>query len=239
MRADMRSYTREVVVVEGVADKVSAAQPSAVMHIALLDNDPITLKGLSRIIEQSGVGTVVWSVQRGREAVLRCCDVRTRPQLLLVDMSLEGMTGVDVCRQIRRRTAAVALLGITAFTPEQYADRLAQAGAQGVVTKNDEEQIVQAVRSVVRGGVWGGEFEPPSVAHIRLKHSADDMRLLLSDREEEAMILISKGLTIAEAAQRMAVASPTAASYVNRARRKLGARKMREAVAIWTGEIGD
>ena len=71
---------------------------------------------------------------------------------------------------------------------------------------------------------------------MRLKHETNDIRMLLHDREEEIMILLSKGLSISEAANRMQIGQASAATYLNRARRKLKAETVRQAVAIWTGD---
>lgn len=71
---------------------------------------------------------------------------------------------------------------------------------------------------------------------MRLKHETNDIRMLLSDREEEIMILLSKGLSISEAVNRMQIGQASAATYLNRARRKLKAETVRQAVAIWTGD---
>ncbi|PLS27628.1 response regulator [Bifidobacterium parmae] len=208
---------------------------TAVTPIAILDNDAIALEGLSRIVERNRLGIVKWCARNGRDAVQRCADGDLMPRLLLVDMSLEGMSGVDACRQIRRRTAAVLLLGVTAFPVERYASRLMEAGAQGVVTKNEEARLVAAMQTVLDGS-WFDGFESPRNAHMRLKHVSDDARMLLSDREEEVMILLSRGWSIADIADHMQVSRATAATYLSRARHKLGARTIRQAVAIWTGE---
>lgn len=95
----------------------STAVASAATHIALLDNDAIVLKGLQQIIEYNHLGSITWTTRSGREAVQRCSSAVDTPHLLLFDMSLDGMSGIDVCRQIRKRSASVLLLGITAFPP--------------------------------------------------------------------------------------------------------------------------
>lgn len=214
----------------------STAVASAATHIALLDNDAIVLKGLQQIIEYNHLGSITWTTRSGREAVQRCSSAVDTPHLLLFDMSLDGMSGIDVCRQIHKRSASVLLLGITAFPLERYISRLIQAGAQGLVAKDEERQIAEVTRWVLNKGGCGNGFETARNAHMRLKHETNDIRMLLSDREEEIMILLSKGLSISEAANRMQIGQSSAATYLNRARRKLKAETVRQAVAIWTGD---
>lgn len=209
---------------------------SASPLIAILDNDAITLDGLRRIVERNRLGTVAWCTQSGHEAVRLSLDPDTMPHLLLTDMSLDGISGVDVCRQIRKHTDMVAILGITAFPLTKYAPLLMEAGAQGIVAKNRESQIVAAINAVLHEKTCAQGFESPRNAHIRLRYTSTDTRILLSDREGEVMALLSQGLSIAEVADRMQVNRATAATYLSRARRKLNAKNIRQAIAIWTGE---
>jgi DNA-binding NarL/FixJ family response regulator len=215
---------------------MEAARNLSCRHIALLDNDPITLYGLSSIIRQAGIGKIMWGLQSGHEAVVRCLGKDERPDLLMVDMSMEGVTGVDVCMQVRRKTASVPLLAMTSFSTAHYARRAAEAGAQGMVSKSDEHALIKAMRTVMGGGVWGEGFEPAATAHIRVKNHHDEPRFLLSDREIEAMNLLAKGCSTARTAELMQVSQSSVKSFVARAREKLNAKTMREAIALWTGE---
>ena len=214
----------------------NAPASASVMPIAVLDNDAIALDGLCRIIERNRLGTVAWRAQNGRDAVRLCLNPDTMPRLLLMDMSLDGMSGVDVCRQIRRRTPAVLMLGVTAFPLDRYSPRLKEAGAQGIVTKSEESQIVDAARTVLGGGVYPKGFDSSRNAYMRLKHDKNQTFTPLSDREEEVMVLLSQGSSVADVANSMHVSHATAATYLNRARHKLGAQTIRQAIAMWTGE---
>lgn len=124
--------------------------------VAAVDNDRMALLALKAIVPQLLPGARwLWGAQTADEAVARALDPETRPKLLLVDMSLGESTGVEVCRRIRLRTDRVALLAVTAFQTHDYADRVAEAGAQGIVSKADMPRLMQAVRTVAAGGVYG------------------------------------------------------------------------------------
>lgn len=105
----------------------------------------------------------MWGTSDADEAVAKTLSPETRPRLLLVDMSLGEATGVSVCRKIRTRTDRVLLLGITAFSVETYAERIAAAGAQGIVPKADIPQLAQALCTVAAGGT----FMPRPMASAR------------------------------------------------------------------------
>ncbi|MCH9276138.1 LuxR C-terminal-related transcriptional regulator [Bifidobacterium amazonense] len=123
--------------------------------VAAVDNDRMTLLALKGIMPQLlPESRWLWGVQTAEEAICKATSPETRPDVLLVDMSLGEATGVSVCRTIRRRTDRVALLAITAFSLDTYADRAAAAGAQGIVSKADIPQLAAALRAVAGGGTF-------------------------------------------------------------------------------------
>lgn len=203
--------------------------------IAILDNDPFTVQGLSAIVESVGGMRVAWTSQSADEAIRCCLAVDTRPDLLLTDMSLgNGWSGADVCMRIRRRLGTMPILTITAFPVGFYARDAALAGAQGIVSKTDRGAILNALRTVLLGGTWGDLFDNASIAHIRAMNQSE--HALLSAKETTVMNLLSRGLSVDDIAERMQVSASTVKSFISRAKRKLGAASLREAVAMWTGD---
>ena len=132
--------------------------------VAAVDNDRMALLALKGILPQLLPSSQwLWGTGDADEAVAKAFSPETRPKLLLVDMSLGEATGVSVCRKIRTRTDRVLLLGITAFSVDTYAERIAAAGAQGIVSKADIPQLAQALRTVAAGGT----FTPRTTASAR------------------------------------------------------------------------
>ena len=132
--------------------------------VAAVDNDRMALLALKGILPQLLPSSQwLWGTGDADEAVAKALSPETRPRLLLVDMSLGEATGVSVCRKIRTRTDRVLLLGITAFSVETYAERIAAAGAQGIVSKADIPQLAQALCTVAAGGT----FMPRPLASAR------------------------------------------------------------------------
>lgn len=86
------------------------------IRVALVDNDAFTLDMLKMAIPRRNPRLdVCWSARRGADAIDWALDPVTMPDILLTDMSLEDISGVSVCREIRRRTERVPLLAITAL----------------------------------------------------------------------------------------------------------------------------
>ncbi|TPF85495.1 hypothetical protein BW13_10440 [Bifidobacterium sp. UTCIF-37] len=203
--------------------------------IAILDNDPFTAQGLSAVIASADGLRVAWTSTSAEQTVQRCLTPDTRPDLLLTDMSLgNGWSGADVCMRIRRGLGTMPILAITAFPVGYYARDAALAGAQGIVSKADRAQILNALRTVLLGGTWGELFDNTTIAHIRVTHQPDHK--LLSGKETTVMNLLSRGLAVEDIAVTMQVSESTVKSFIARAKRKLGAGSLREAVAKWTGE---
>jgi DNA-binding NarL/FixJ family response regulator len=204
--------------------------------IGLLDNDEFSLAFLERAIgELMAESDVLWKTTSGRDALSRCLDRRSCPNVLLTDMSMDELSGLVVCKTIRTQTARVAILAVTSFSLGVYSAKAAQAGAQGIVPKSVEAPIIDAIRAVAAGGTWGGGFQTAAVAHDRLCKQHVPRHFLLSDREAEAMNLCSRGLDTSQIACDMQVSVSSVKTYMVRAMHKLGVSTRGQAVALWTG----
>lgn len=158
---------------------MSVARGTSPTLVAVVDNDSMALLALKGILPQLLPSAKwLWEAQSTDKAVRMALDPETRPRLLLVDMSLGGATGVGVCRKIRMRTDRVVLLGITAFSVADYAQRIAEAGAQGIVSKADIPQLARALRTVAAGGVYA----PAEARSVAFRTAAEAHRLLTGRR---------------------------------------------------------
>ena len=244
----MEGQDTDTTVAGGAADTPPTATPKRVngavrpiVTIGLVDNDQFALAFLARsLTELMPEARILWRTSSGRDAVARCLDTDTRPNVLLTDMSMDELSGPAVCRAIRIRSARVAILAVTSFSLSVYAAKAAEAGAQGIVPKSVETPIIDAVRALAAGGTWNptdGDvtFDTAADAHARLSGGRMPRQFLLSDREAEAMNLCSKGLTTEQIAVDMQVGVSTAKTYLTRAIHKLGVTSRGAAVALWTG----
>ena len=219
--------------------------------VAAVDNDRMALLALRGILPQLLPGARwTWGAETADEAVAKALDPETRPRLLLVDMPLGESKGVSVCRRIRMHTDRVLLLAITAFSTATYAERAAEAGAQGIVGKADVPRLAAALRTVAAGGVYDPEHADGS---SRFHAAADAHRLLLDGtasgdgrkpahrdilprlgaREAETLHLLSCGLSYEQIAAQWDVAASTVRTHAHRAVEKLGANSLAHAIALF------
>lgn len=191
--------------------------------VALVDNDRMALLALSSLLTRAGF-TVTWTAQLGAAAIQRCIRERDRPNVLLVDMALTDMTGVDVCRAVRRWAPTLPMIGMTAYDPAVYRDAAIAAGATTVSPKDDFDGLVAAIREAAVGT---GDVDAKSA-----DSAATDRSFALSAGQAAIMRLYADGRSTDEIAATLGISKGTIFSQVARVRDKLHARDRDEAVAL-------
>lgn len=221
-----------------------------VVTVGIVDNDPYALLGLTANVRAAGAPLkVAWTSALGAAGFQKALDPGSKPDVLLVDMSLNDMSGVDLCAQIRLRSRDIGLVGISSFPLERYRAALAQAGAQGLIGKRSSAAVLgKALLAAARGdacppldgleidsGMDGGAdggvtFD--SVADAFARVNLGRQRGALSPHEREAISWYAQGLKTAEVAERMGITVSSVQTLANRARAKLGAASLAQAVAL-------
>jgi len=206
------------------------------LRIMIVEDHPLMQKGMEMTLNAESDMEVVGMASTGEEA-LSVAD-KVRPDLAVVDISLPGMNGLELIRQLRAKYDDLRILVVSRHEEELFAERAVRAGAQGYIMKIDAgDQVVDAVRKIADGGVylsekissklllnlaWGGEQKEKSPYE------------LLSDRELTVFRMIGQGRHTREIAERMHISSKTVDTYKARIREKLdipdGAQLLRQAV---------
>lgn len=201
-------------------------------RIALVDNDPRALDSLSAVIA-SKVPTayVVWTATSGCEAIERCQDANGHVSLLILDMSMEGLQGPATCRRLRLMGQRMPILGATSFSINSYRDKLVEAGAQGLVGKENADQLAQIIMRMCNGEVMEG-FEPPALANLRISREAETTPAL-TVREEQIISLCTEGMLDRDIAERLGISEATIRKHMQSILRKLNCKTSRQAVALW------
>lgn len=212
------------------------------IHLAIADNDEIVLRGLTAIISQQLPQVRVrWVAHSGHEAIERALDPLNRAGILLLDMSLEDMPGTEACRRIRSRNGTLPILAMTAFSLNQYAATVADAGAQGIVGKNDFNGLCHAITTVAAGGVLPAMasgtrnvlFESAQYAHKRLRVADGPNLTLLTERERQVVELYAQANKPAVIALRLKITPGSVKTHLDRAQKRLGLSSRAELVDLW------
>jgi DNA-binding NarL/FixJ family response regulator len=157
----------------------------------------------------------------------------TRPDLVIVDISLKNGNGLDLIRRIRERDSGVRILVWSMYPENLYAERALRAGARGYLSKDRAtRELLEAIRSVLAGKVYvSGDFTENVLQQLVAGDTADHSPVQsLSDRELEAFEMMGHGLTTEAIAARMHVSSKTVETYRIRIKQKLGLKNATEVI---------
>lgn len=210
------------------------------IRIGILDNDVLTMGALQQVLcRYLPKSKVIWKQTNGERAISLCADSATKPDALIVDASLDGMTGSEVCRRIRVQDAEIILIGITSFRLSRFHDSMIINGAQCLLPKDRPPIICEAITSLC-------ECRIPDDDHFSAERAVEAQRRLeaeqeknlvqvvtLSPREEEVMSWIDSGKTFSWIAKRLNTSDSTIKTYARRIYAKLGVRTKVEALILW------
>jgi DNA-binding NarL/FixJ family response regulator len=201
---------------------VSAGEP---IRLLIVDDHPVVRDGLRGIFAAEPGFEVVGEARDGAEAVASAS--RLRAGVVLMDLRMPAMGGVEAIARLRRASPAVRVLVLTTFDTDQDVLPAIEAGATGYLLKDaPREELVRAVRAAFRG-------EPvlsPSVAGRLMGRMRRPPQEALSDRELEVLRLVAGGATNREAAARLFISEATIKTHLLHIYGKLGVRDRAAAV---------
>ncbi|GAA4327787.1 response regulator transcription factor RqpR [Pigmentiphaga soli] len=182
------------------------------IRLVIVDDHAIVRSGLRQIAQTDGGINVVGDAADSGELLdlLR----KTETDVILMDISMPGKSGLDALKQVRERWPKMAVLMLSMYPEDQYAVRCVKAGASGYLHKNSPpETVLEAIHTVSRGK----KYITPELAEQLASHlSQGDERPpheLLSDREYQTMSMIASGRTLTQIAEEMSLSPKTVSVY--------------------------
>ncbi|MDP3834819.1 MAG: response regulator transcription factor [Hydrogenophaga sp.] len=192
----------------------------ALLRLLLVDDHTVVREGLKRLLDPQGNQ---WSITEAGTGFQALEYLRRQPfDLVIADLSLPGMSGLDLIHRIKEGFPDVAVLVLTMHSEEQYALRAFQAGASGYVTKDSAcDELVSAVRKVASGGVFvTSVLAERVVQQLNGRRPASDLGAL-SNRELEVMQRIVAGERMSDIAQALHLSIKTVSTHKTRILEKL------------------
>jgi DNA-binding NarL/FixJ family response regulator len=208
---------------------------SGSVRVVIADDQALVRAGFRAILEMAGGVEVVAEAATGEEAV--SVTRRHQPDVVLLDIQMPRLDGLDAARQILATTSAPRVIMLTTFDLDEYLFESMRAGASGFLLKDTpREQLISAVRTVAAGDAllsspvarrlierfMTSEPGPPT--------SARDLSGSLSPREVDVWRAMARGLTNAEIAGELFVSESTVKTHVAHILSKLGIRDRLQAV---------
>lgn len=190
------------------------------IRVLLADDHELVRHGLSRMLEDETDIDVIAQANRGEEAVKLC--ESERPNVVLMDVRMPGMGGLEATRQITRSFPEIRVVAVTACNEEPFPSKLIKAGAAGFVSKGcDISEIISAIRNVMCGKHFISADIARQMALKPLQANSESPFDLLSDRELQICIMVINCEKAQSIASTLDISAKTVNSYRYRIFEKL------------------
>ena len=205
------------------------------IRIVLADDHPIVREGLRAVLETQSDFEVIAEAVNGEEAVQLVAALQ--PDILLLDLEMPRMDGVEAIRRVRATRASTTpprIIVFTAFDNDERIIHALQAGANGYLLKGEPRDTIF---NAIRLSLEGGSLLQPIVASKLLHHVGQSAAQiapieLLTERELEVLSLLAQGMPNKEIASKLVISERTAKFHVSSIMGKLGATNRTEAVSL-------
>jgi DNA-binding NarL/FixJ family response regulator len=191
------------------------------IRVLLVDDHAVVREGYRRLLEATDRIAVVAEADNGEDAYRRFLELA--PDVVVMDISLPGIGGLEVLRRVLAREPAAQVLMFSMHEDPVFVSRALERGARGYLTKaSAPEMMVEAVLSIADGR----RFIAPDVAQIleaRRSLAADSVLDPLTEREFEVLRLLIEGRSVPEIADLMCLSAKTISNYQTAIRQKIGA----------------
>jgi two-component system, NarL family, invasion response regulator UvrY len=198
------------------------------MKILLVDDHQLVRSGLRNLLT-SVADTLIVEAANGREAFARLR--QDRPDLVLLDLNLPGIGGLELLRRMLLEDKATRILVLSMHAEPLYVARAMELGARGYLSKNaSAEELLTAVRRVTEGSRY---IESEIAQELALQAVAPDHGLRdLTDRDLEIMRLLAEGLSLAEIAGALGIGYKTVANACSIIKAKLGVTRTNDLIRL-------
>lgn len=202
------------------------------IRLLLVDDHAVVRSGLRMLLENERDVEIIGEASSASEAIEAA--TRLKPNVILMDIGLPDLSGIDATREIKKRTAEAAVVALTIHEDEEYFFKMLEAGASGYVPKRAApEELLTAIRAAATGQV----YLYPSLAKLLVRDFLDGGRAgaeqtpsELTDREQEVLAYLAEGASNEEIAASLVISPKTVARHRENIMRKLNLHSRAELV---------
>lgn len=193
------------------------------MNIVIVDDDKLVAVSLKTILESTGSVKVLAMGNCGEEAIELYS--RHRPDVLLMDIRMNGMSGIEAGEKILADFPEAKILYLTTFSDDEYIIKAVLMGAKGYILKQDFGSICPALETVMNGQTVFGSDVASKLPELLTNHSSFDFeRYGIAEKEQEIIKQVAKGLSNKEIATLLYLSEGTVRNYISSILEKLSLR---------------
>lgn len=194
---------------------------NVLINILLVDDHELVRTGISRIIDDVRGMKVIGEADSGEEAVKWCRN--NHPDVILMDINMPGIGGLDAMHRILRINEDTKIIMLTIHTENPFPSKVMQAGAAGYLSKAAApDEVLAAIRAVNSGQRYLAPEIAQQMALSQISPVSDDPFSVLSERELQIMMMITKGQRVVDISEQLSLSPKTINSYRYRLFDKLG-----------------
>jgi two-component system, NarL family, invasion response regulator UvrY len=190
------------------------------VNVIITDDHPVVRRGIRQILDDDEKISLVHEAGNGNELIDALG--KQKYDVILLDISLPGRSGLDMISQIKKTQPSAAILILSIHSEEIYAIKAMKAGALGYLTKSSApEELISAIHKVSKGERYISMTLADKLAEKLLSETANPLHNLLSPREIEVLQLFSEGKKVAQIASELSLSPKTISTYRGRLLEKL------------------
>ena len=195
------------------------------IRILLVDDHTVVRRGLRLAFDLEDDLEVVGEAANGQEALARVAELK--PDVVVMDLLMPVMNGVDATRAIRRDHPDVEVVALTSVLEDRLVIDVVEAGASGYMLKETRpDELFEAVRAAARGEV---RLDPRAQQRLVREVRAPEVKEALTEREMEVLKLVAVGASNKGVAQQLGISEATVKSHVSNMLSKLGLKSRTQA----------
>jgi DNA-binding NarL/FixJ family response regulator len=205
---------------------------NAPIRVMLIEDHELVRTGFRMLIESQPDMVIVAEAGSGEEGLARLESLSQPPDVILVDISMPGMGGIEFTRRLKRAFPQVAILAVTVHDSQAYLLQMIDAGAEGFLPKHAAaNDLLQAIRAVH----GGQKYVHPSMIEALVEGYRGKGRgragpEVLTDRQKQVLRLIAQGKTSGQVGQELGLSPRTVDRHIENIMKKLGVRSRLELV---------
>ena len=173
-----------------------------VTKIFIVDDHYMVIEGIRSLLQNEK--SVEWMGHAMNAASCLAFLNKELPDVILMDINLPDMSGIDLCKEVKTKYPSVFIIGLSTFNQQSFIQKMMDNGASGYVLKNaTQEEITSAIETVMKGKTYLSEEASNTL------RKENGTNIVLTRREKEVLELIADGMTNAEIAQKLFISVTT------------------------------